>query len=621
MSNIIDWHDNLADVPAFYTGTGSSNLVPSTFPVAIDGRPYMIDQKSGDFTRGFEARIRDTFDQATEPGESTINPQGLWRRSQNSWHVGAGQVYGDVDSTPFRFYKSKGINPWTKGQLTLLNSTSLLSLSATGDNAKLLTANDRLYAVNNATLSHTADPFVASPTWVTCTHEGSTPSGSIQAQTTDGFRVYVAYPSDGVRRSDTNTSVISSTKVAGSTTGDYTMLGFAKNYVFGGVGNILQNISGSTESALITHRDTNFRWVDVATGQNAIYAAGWSGNNSQVFKITITDDSASLRNGGVALELPTGEIITAIHGYLGFVLIGTNKGVRFCSTDNQSNLVSGPLIATPYAVNDFTTEGRFAWFTYTNYDGLSTGLGRLDLSVFSSINTPAWATDLMYTAVPNVVLPVTSCVTFASKRVFVVAGLGIVIENSATPVDSGEIETGKFRWGIMDRKFVVKLDMRTLNLKGSVAVATASDNTDYVTNGKSSTSSETQHTFTGSESKMIEAGFKMTLTKGTSSTDIPVVTRFTARAYVTPTRSQFFKVPILLHRQLNVWGKTYTVDVDAELSELRQLVLDPHIVSYQEGEEVFSVIVEDIEWKPIDAYDRKWQWDGTAIVTMRSMQE
>jgi hypothetical protein len=90
---------------------------------------------------------------------------------------------------------------------------------------------------------------------------------------------------------------------------------------------------------------------------------------------------------------------------------------------------------------------------------------------------------------------------------------------------------------------------------------------------------------------------------------------------VTPTRSQFFKVPILLHRQLNVWGKTYTVDVDAELSELRQLVLDPHIVSYQEGEEVFSVIVEDIEWKPIDAYDRKWQWDGTAIVTMRSMQE
>jgi hypothetical protein len=617
MSNIIDWHDNLADVPAFYTGTGSSNLVPSVFPVAIDGRPYMIDQKSGDFTRGFEARIRDTFDQATEPGESTINPQGLWRRSQNSWHVGAGQVYGDVDSTPFRFFKSKGINPWNKGQLTLHNSTTLLSLTATADNAQIITANDRLYAVNAGVLSYTLDPFVASPTWVTTTHASGTPTGSIQAITTDGFRVYVAYPSDGVRSTDTSGSVISSTKVAGSTTGNYTMLGFAKNYVFGGVANVLNNISGASEAPLITHRDTNFRWVDIATGQNAIYAAGWSGNNSQVFKITITDDSASLRNGGVALELPTGEIITAIKGYLGFVLIGTNKGVRFCSTDNQSNLISGPLISTPNPVYDFTTEGRFAWFTYSSYDATSTGLGRLDLSVFSAPNTPAWATDLMYTSTGAV----KSCDTIASKRVFVVTGVGIVVENSALSVASGELETGKFRWGIMDRKFVVKLDLRTLNLKGSVAVATAIDNNDYVSNGTSTVATEVQHTFNGTETKMIEGGFKITLTKGSLASDIPVLTRFTARAYVTPTRSQFFKVPVLLHRQLNMWGQTYTINVENELSELRQLVLDPHVVLYQEGNETFSVIVEDVEWKPIDAHDRQWEWDGTAIVTMRSMQE
>jgi hypothetical protein len=500
MSNIIDWHDNLADVPAFYTGTGSSNLVPSVFPVAIDGRPYMIDQKSGDFTRGFEARIRDTFDQATEPGESTINPQGLWRRTQNSWHVGAGQVYGDVDSTPFRFYKSKGINPWTKGQATLHNSTTLLSLTATASNARLLTAADRLYVINNGDISYSVDPFLATPTWVPCTHGGATPTGSIQAQVTDGFRVYVAYPSDGVRRSDTNTSVISSTKFV-ATSSDYTMLGFAKNYLFGGVSNILENISGGTEVPLITHRDANFRWVDVATGQNAIYAAGYSGNYSQVFKITISADSATLSNGGVALELPTGEIVTSIKGYLGFVLVGTNKGVRFCSTDNQSNLVSGPLIATPSAVYDFTTEGRYAWFTYTNYDGISTGLGRLDLATFSSPNTPAYATDLMYTSTAVVA----SVDTIASKRVFLVTGVGVVVENTALSVASGEIETGKFRWGIMDRKFVVKLDLRTLNLKGSVGVATALDNNDYVTNGTSTTTTETQHTFNGTENKMIEA--------------------------------------------------------------------------------------------------------------------
>ena len=61
---------------AFYTGTGATELVPYTFPVAINGRPYLIDTKSGDFGRQFDARVRDSVDQSTEPGESAINPQG-----------------------------------------------------------------------------------------------------------------------------------------------------------------------------------------------------------------------------------------------------------------------------------------------------------------------------------------------------------------------------------------------------------------------------------------------------------------------------------------------------------------------------------------------------------------
>ena len=617
MSDIIEWGDNLADVPAFFTGTGASSLVPSVFPVAIDGRPYMIDQKSGDFVRGFEARIRDTFDQATEPGESTINPQGLWRRSQTSWHVGAGQLYGDVDPTPFRFYKSKGINPWTKGQLTLHNATKV-TLDNTATNAKVITAGTRLYAISNRDIKFTEDPFATLPTWTTCTYESPStqPVGNIQASVTDGFRVYAAWANDGVRRTDINTSSVANTKFV-ATSNNYYMLGFAKNYVFGAYSSALLNISGGSETPLITHRDSNFKWVDTASGQNAIYAAGWSGNVSQIFKITISADSATLSNGGVALELPTGELVTSIKGYLGFVLVGTNKGVRFCVTDNDANLVSGPLIQTTGAVNGFTSEGRYVWFTYTNYDGISSGLGRLDLATFSAPNTPAWATDLMYSS-PGTV---SSCDSIASKRVFVISGVGVVAEDNSTSVDTGNIETGRFRWGIMDRKFVVKMDMRTINLRGSIALFTGVDGGDYTTNGTSSATGETQHTFNGSENKIIEAGFKMVLTRGTQPTDIPIVTRFTARAYVTPTRSQFFKVPILLHHRLNVWGRTYTYDVEAELSELRQLVLDPQIVSYQEGAEVFSVIVEDIEWKPVDSRERTWSWDGTAIVTMRSMQE
>ena len=81
---------------SFYTGTGSTQLVPDVFPVAINGRPYLIDTATNAFTRQFDARVRDSVDQSAEPGESAINPQGLWRRSQSSWHYGAGQEYSDA---------------------------------------------------------------------------------------------------------------------------------------------------------------------------------------------------------------------------------------------------------------------------------------------------------------------------------------------------------------------------------------------------------------------------------------------------------------------------------------------------------------------------------------------
>jgi hypothetical protein len=107
--------------PAFYSGTGSTQLVPNTFPVAINGRPYMIDTKSNEFARQFDARVRDSVDQSAEPGESAINPQGLWRRSQSSWHYGAGQDYSDTaDAEAYRFRSSKGINVWDKGKISLL---------------------------------------------------------------------------------------------------------------------------------------------------------------------------------------------------------------------------------------------------------------------------------------------------------------------------------------------------------------------------------------------------------------------------------------------------------------------------------------------------------------------
>jgi TolB-like protein len=60
------------------------------------------------------------------PGEQSLNPDDLWRRSFESWHRGAGQTDFDwADSDEFRFRSSLGVDPWTKRRLSLLNETEV----------------------------------------------------------------------------------------------------------------------------------------------------------------------------------------------------------------------------------------------------------------------------------------------------------------------------------------------------------------------------------------------------------------------------------------------------------------------------------------------------------------
>ena len=617
--------------PPYYSGTAVSGLVPAVFPVAIDGRPFMVDQKSGKFQRGYEQRVRDSADDSTTPGEGAINPGGLWRRGQDSWHAGAGQTYADMnDSAPYRFYKSKGVNPWVKGQLSLLNATKV-SLSNASTTQHMVVCGTRVYVTLNGDVKFTTNPYVSSPTWTAVVDEAggtAAPTGTVQAMATDGNKIYLAYPTDGIRQviPSTDPAIISNTKfVTGSES--YTMLGFAKNYMFGAHDHDLHLISATgTKSLVIEPDDTAFRFVGVATGQNAVYAAGFSGKKSLIYKITIKADG-TLDKGVVALELPTGEVVTAISGYLGFVLIGTNKGVRYCSTDANSNLIAGQLIPTSGAVQKFASNDRFSYFTWSNYDGISTGIDALDLSVFSAPNTPAFATDLMYgtdtakvTAdVTNVVIFDDPVTPFATKKVFTISGVGVIAEDSDNLVASGEIESGTWRWGIPDRKFIAKIDTRSTPLVGSITSYLKIDDGTYESVGTWSVADDTENSFDGSDSKAIEADFKFVLERGTATTG-PTFTRWMARAYAAPFRSQVFSIPVMLHKSITVRGKEYYYDVDEQQEFFDDLIASPRIITLQIGTFTHNVILEDIVWEPVDSVGYSWSFEGTLVVTLRSVE-
>ncbi len=604
---------------SFYTGTGATELVPYTFPVAINGRPYLIDTKSGDFGRQFDARVRDSVDQSTEPGEAAINPQGLWRRSQSSWHYGAGQEYSDTaDAENYRFRSSKGVDVWNRGELSLLSDTTQ-AYPTSNTNLYMSTADGRIYGSDGQNVKYTSD-------WVTFTTVTGTAASNIYSLTSDGYNVFFSYANGDIDQTNAGTSAASA-YITGIEAG--TLRYVRGRLMVAGQGvdkHKIWNITTAPGSnannpgALYTHPNTNFNWVGFAGGQNHIYAAGYAGNKSLIYKTTIKADGTALDIPTVAGELPQGEIVSGMEAYLGYIIIGLTTGFRFCSADDNGNLVIGPLIETGTTVNSFAGIGKFVYFGWTNYDSTSTGIGRMDVSTQVSTNQPAYASDLMATGQGTIV----DIHEYDNEPVFTVAGLGAYRTHPTNKVASGTLETGIYRWGVPDAKFIPKWDLRTQPLNGTVTISVASDSGDFDVVGSQSIANSLESTFDGAETKVFEAEARLTLARSaTDATVGPVVTRWLGRAYAAPLRSQIFSVPVLLHHVVQDRnGREQYLDVDYELSLLRDLVDNPRVVTYQENTESYSVVVEDVRWRPVQGArnHNEWDWNGTCTVIMRSVR-
>lgn len=618
MATLIDFSTAYRGGPAFFTGTGSTQVVPYIYPVAINGRPYMIDTKSNDFGRQFDARVRDSVDQSAEPGESAINPQGLWRRSQSSWHYGAGQTYSDTaDAEAYRFRASKGVNVWNRGEISLLPATTQ-AYSSAQSNLYMTTANGRIYGTEGQTVRYTSD-------WTTFTTVTGTNASNLYSITSDGYNVFFSYADGDIDQTNAGTSAASN-YITGIEAG---VVAYVRGRLMvAGQGSDSQKIwnitttpgsSANNPSALFTHPNVNFNWVGFAGGQNQIYCAGYSGNKSLIYKTAVKPDGTALDIPTVAAELPLGEVVTNIDAYLGFVVIGLTTGLRFCSSDSDGNLVVGPLIETGTSVNAFAAIGQYLYFGWTNYDTTSTGIGRLDIGTQIATNQPAYASDLMADVQGTVV----DIHEYDNEVVFTVAGYGAYRPHPTNKVASGYLDSGIYRWGVPDTKFIPKWDLRTEPLHGTVALSVASDSGDFRSVGTQTTELSLESTFDGFESKVFEAEARLTLTRSASdSSKGPIVTRWLGRAYAAPLRSQIFSVPLLLHHKLNLRGFEYSVDVDSELRYLRDLVENPRVITYQENTDTYSVIVEDVRWQPVDSANNHnaWDWNGTCVLIMRSVR-
>lgn len=595
----------------FYTGGGLSADVPHLFPVAIDGIAYQLDMKQiGVFKRNSIQLLRNQADTSNIPGESSINPEDLWRRGQKSWHQGAGQQYLDQEeSSPNRFRVSKGIDVWEKWQISLLPDTERKTASA-NVNQSLVAVGNRLYWGDGTTLKYTLDPSVAAPVWVTVT---GTSAQIIQALASDGHTVYIANGTGGIFKTDKSTGA-----AAAWATGNVSLVGYVKGRVMAAYQNMIYNVTagGALPGALFTHPNTDFKWVGFAEGRGHLYAAGYSGDKSLIYRTAVRPDGTALDIPVVAGELPDGEIVRSVQGYLGFLLIGTDVGVRFALPDGNGDLNIGALIRIGKPVLCFEPQDRFCWFGWTNYDATSTGLGRLDLSQFIQPLTPAHASDLMSTAQGDVL----NVVTFGERRYWVVSGSGIWGQ-TINRVPSGTLDSGLVTFGIPDAKVAMSVQARHRVLSGRVRIGISVDGGAFQEVGSNSTPGSKDTTLPTNQVTGETFEIRTILERDAVMTLGPIVTRHTLRTYPGPNRGHIFMVPLLLHEALVVKGQERHINPEERLNRIIRLVQEHRLVPYQEAMSSWAVFVEDYEWMPSsETLDGKF-WNGTCVVKLKAVAE
>jgi len=588
--------------PAYYAGTSFSSLVPYPFPVSIDGHAYPLQWDSNaigvwgaKFKRNSLPLLRTQADASTTPGEQSVSPEQFWRRSQETWQLGEGQVYLDRASSDLRrYHDGEGIDPWTPWGISLLNKTENVH-TTTDTNIHCTVAGSKIYTIHGSTTQYSADMA----TWTSVTASG-TPADPLSI-TSDGYNVWVARGTSGIYATTSGASTMTSYATSAHS---LSLVRFVKSRLMVAGGGILYNVIApgalTGPDTLLDLSARNFTWVDICGSPNQIYAAGYSGDKSYIYRTDIKPDGTALTVPTVAGQLPDGEIVRSLGEYLGYILIGTDLGVRFCSANADGSLVIGSLIKTYDAVYCFEGQDRFVWFGYSNYDNRS-GLGRLDLTAFTSTLSPAYASDIMGPASGTV----RSVVTFLGKRVFAVDGFGIYAEMLNTPVDQGTFASGVIAYGISDPKVAMFLDIKHEPLNGTITAAIVADQNDSdleadtaSTLGVSATQGSVSPANAFPCGQLRGENFQVLFTLKPTNNVSPVLNRWTLRSYPAPVRTAQWDVPILLFPTINAGDKDWSFDVQAEVDFLTDIHKNQNIVTLQISDATYQVVMYDYQWIP-----------------------
>ena len=629
------------------------------YDTAIGGMPFIYAiSDARPYIRQTAPFRKEQFDNQTEPGEQSLT--GWWIRSQQSFHGGDGITFYDPAQTTsnspdhYRFADSLGVDVWTQGEVTLLNdvtNTHQVTGAVTGTDHQHATQHMRSIQWNgtNGVLLHDeydVDKIAADGT---VTHFIDYNTGSaepVRAICDDGVYAYwVSNATAGGANklhmykkalTDATTTIPSPMFTATGVVIEYATMEFIKDRIILCVNNSVYELptnASALPSPVYTNPNTNYHYTSIAASGPAIYTAGHSGIYSTIQKYTLSTAGVmpTLTSAVVAAELPAGEFVEKIFYYLGYMCIGTNKGVRIATVSDQDGSISyGPLILeTSQPVYDFAGRDKFVWAA-TGVGALNGGLTRIDLSLEISPLRFAYANDVYVSQTTEhfttavAFLGVTNRIAFTTA--YEVTDGALYLE-SANLYPSGYLTTGYIRYNTLEPKNFKRLVARGDFQYGSMTLETVTaDGTEYDVVSYDASVPPVEVTTSSPQEAQEYLAYKFIMYRdGTDATKGPIMKGYQAKATIATPRQRVMRFPVYCY---DVETDRYNVQVGYEgrafdrIGQLESVEENGDVVTWQDltTGESRQAVIEQVSFTRLTPPDRGFTGYGGVIdITIRTV--
>ena len=621
------------------TGATNYSATGEAYDIAIAGLPFFLAASDDSPYRRVTAQYRkQQIDQTREPGEQTLT--GWWLRSQSSFHLGAGAKFFEPaqdESLRFQFRASKGLDVWTRGQITLLNDTASFYTGSIG------TYDTQIVGVNDGTndcilvADNTALKKITSAGVSTTYTQTGTPS-RIYSLTTDGKRYFFINGTKVHRGNISGTT--SDTEIYNAASTTRATIRYVKQRLIVAIGAALYELDPNASSgtalptALYTHPNPDWVWSSIAEGPQAIYVSGYdpTGTSSSVYKITLDPTTPNslgfptLNVPTVIIDMPENEFIYDFDVYLGqYAVLATSKGARVGISDANGDVQYGPLLYKDAPSYGVAFRDTYAYVT-TQIDG-EAGMARIDLSttVYSGLLFFPYTWDLVAAGTASTARQIAFFGT-SNRHAFTV-GNDVWAETMEQKVASGYLQTGFIRYNTLEHKIFKFLTPRFDTADGGMTIYSVSAVGDVIAIGTYPQGSQVDETgipYPNTPQQYL--AFKFVFTRSDSdAAKGPLFTGYQVKTLPSIPRQRLIQYPVFCYdHEMDKFNNAVGYEGSAyyrmsQLENVENVGDTVRVEDFRTGESYLGLI-EELDFVNKTPTDKRFSgFGGTLLVTIRKI--